>query len=113
MALMASKDAKEIFQYHIKHGADINQIDKTLGTPLMITIRDGSDFELTKWVIEQGADVSIVTAQGAILLVNIIFSISFSFLFHYFFSGDCSHPALSSSIILVLFSFDVFRNSVA
>ena len=64
MALMASKDAKDIFKYHIDHGADINAIDKTLGTPLMITIRDGSDFELTKWVIDQGADVSIVTAQG-------------------------------------------------
>jgi ankyrin repeat protein len=67
MSLMASKDAKEIFQYHIKHGADINAIDKTLGTPLMITIREGSDFEMSKWVIEQGADVSILTPQGTAL----------------------------------------------
>jgi len=67
MSLMAKYDPKEMFLYHVKHGADINAMDKTLGTPLMITIRDGNDFELSKWVIEQGADVSVVTVQGTAL----------------------------------------------
>jgi len=70
MALMAKSDPKEMFLYHIKHGADINSVDPTLGTPLqsvMVTAKDNSDFELCKWVIEQGADVSINTSQGTAL----------------------------------------------
>jgi len=34
---------------------------------LMITLRDGVDFELAKWVIEKGADISVNTAQGTCL----------------------------------------------
>lgn len=45
-----------------------SRVDPTLGTPLMVTIREGSDFELTKWIVEQGADVNKVTSQGTELV---------------------------------------------
>jgi ankyrin repeat protein len=67
MALMAKNDPKGMFLYHLKHGANINAVDKTLGTPLMITIRDNTDgdFAMAKWVIEQGADVAVMTGAGS------------------------------------------------
>jgi len=67
MSIMASKEPKKIFQYHIDHGADVNTIDKTLGTPLMVAIREGADLELAKFVVELGGDVAITNSAGSAL----------------------------------------------
>eukprot|EP01126_Amoeba_proteus_P041441 TRINITY_DN445_c0_g2_i12.p1 TRINITY_DN445_c0_g2~~TRINITY_DN445_c0_g2_i12.p1 ORF type:complete len:425 (-),score=78.84 TRINITY_DN445_c0_g2_i12:135-1409(-) len=67
MALMSNNSPKEMFRYHVDHGANINQIDPTLGTPLMVTIREDSDFTLAKWVVEQGANVNVRCSHGTAL----------------------------------------------
>jgi len=64
MTVMAGDHLKEIFTYLVAHGADINGIDPTLGTPLMLSVREGADFNLTRWLVDQGADVSVVTPTG-------------------------------------------------
>jgi len=64
MTVMAGDHLKEIFTYLVAHGADINGIDPTLGTPLMLSIREDADFKLTRWLVEQGADVTVVTPTG-------------------------------------------------
>jgi len=66
MTVMAGDHLKEIFIYLKEHGADVNGVDPTLGTPLMLSIRDGvKDFELAKWLVdEMGADVTVVARDG-------------------------------------------------
>eukprot|EP01123_Difflugia_compressa_P014425 TRINITY_DN744_c1_g3_i1.p1 TRINITY_DN744_c1_g3~~TRINITY_DN744_c1_g3_i1.p1 ORF type:complete len:400 (-),score=78.31 TRINITY_DN744_c1_g3_i1:233-1252(-) len=61
---MAGDHLKEIFLYLVKHGANIDGIDPTLGTPLMLSIREGGDDKLTRWLVEQGANVAVVTQTG-------------------------------------------------
>jgi len=36
----------------VEWGADINGVDATLGTPLMLSIRDNADFSVTHWLVE-------------------------------------------------------------
>eukprot|EP01124_Arcella_intermedia_P031653 TRINITY_DN7205_c0_g1_i1.p1 TRINITY_DN7205_c0_g1~~TRINITY_DN7205_c0_g1_i1.p1 ORF type:complete len:425 (+),score=96.34 TRINITY_DN7205_c0_g1_i1:65-1339(+) len=67
MTVMAGDHLKEIFTYLVSKGANINGIDPTLGTPLMLSIREGADFKLTRWLVEQGADVTVVTPTGTAL----------------------------------------------
>jgi ankyrin repeat protein len=66
MTVMASEaHMKPIFTYLVQHGADINGIDPTLGTPLMLSIREGADFKVTRWLVEEmHADVNVVTSNG-------------------------------------------------
>jgi ankyrin repeat protein len=65
---MGGERLKDIFIYLVDHGADINGIDKTLGTPLMLSIREGEDFKLTKWLVESmKARVDVVTENGSAL----------------------------------------------
>jgi len=53
----------------VQKGADVNGIDPTLGTPLMLAIRDGvEDFSTARWLVESmGADVTVITPQGTAL----------------------------------------------
>jgi len=64
---MAGDHLKDIFTYLVQHGADINGVDPTLGTPLMLSIREGADFRTTKWLVEMGADVTVKTPLGTAL----------------------------------------------
>jgi ankyrin repeat protein len=68
MTIMGGERLKDIFIYLVNHGADINGIDPTLGTPLMLSIRDGEDFKLTKWLVEtMHARVDVTTDNGSAL----------------------------------------------
>jgi len=52
----------------VNHGADINGIDPTLGTPLMLSIREGEDYKLTRWLVEtMHARVDVVSESGSAL----------------------------------------------
>jgi ankyrin repeat protein len=65
MTTMAGNNAKEIFKYLIDHGGKVDIEDKSLGTSLMIALREGGDEEFAKWIIEEcGADVTVVTRHG-------------------------------------------------
>jgi len=68
MTIMGGEKLKDIFVYLVNHGADINGIDPTLGTPLMLSIREGEDFKLTRWLVEtMHARVDVVTETGTAL----------------------------------------------
>jgi len=68
MTIMGGEKLKDIFIYLVNHGADINGIDPTLGTPLMLSIREGEDFKLTKWLVQDmHARVDVVTDTGTAL----------------------------------------------
>lgn len=65
MTTMANNNAKEIFKYLVEHGADVNIEDDTLGTPLIIALREDGDEEFAKWIVEEmGADVAYKCQKG-------------------------------------------------
>jgi ankyrin repeat protein len=65
MTTMANNNAKEIFRYLLEHGANIDIEDDTLGTTLMIAVREGADEELARWIVDEcHANVAFVTKTG-------------------------------------------------
>eukprot|EP01130_Rhizamoeba_saxonica_P008204 TRINITY_DN3316_c1_g2_i1.p1 TRINITY_DN3316_c1_g2~~TRINITY_DN3316_c1_g2_i1.p1 ORF type:complete len:440 (+),score=87.65 TRINITY_DN3316_c1_g2_i1:61-1380(+) len=76
MTIMASDGSREIFEYLLSQGADINTEDPALGTSLMLSCRGNPDDDFVlkeehllqedtaRWLVELGADVSYVCKTG-------------------------------------------------
>eukprot|EP01128_Nolandella_sp_AFSM9_P006189 TRINITY_DN3123_c0_g1_i1.p1 TRINITY_DN3123_c0_g1~~TRINITY_DN3123_c0_g1_i1.p1 ORF type:complete len:439 (+),score=106.61 TRINITY_DN3123_c0_g1_i1:27-1319(+) len=65
MVVMAEKKWREMFTYLAEHGGNVNAVDPVLGTPLIISLREGGNFEVVKFLIEEmKVDVNFTTSHG-------------------------------------------------
>ena len=56
-------DDLEMVKFLIKAGADVNCIDESGKTPLLLALQDGK-FKIAQYLMKQGSDVNIVDGLG-------------------------------------------------
>mmetsp|Transcript_14717 Transcript_14717/g.46201 ORF Transcript_14717/g.46201 Transcript_14717/m.46201 type:complete len:433 (-) Transcript_14717:111-1409(-) len=65
MAALGKVKNRNFLVYLLREGAQLNRVDAKLGTPLMLTLfSDEPDEQFARWLVEEGADVSIHCTEG-------------------------------------------------
>ncbi len=64
MMVVGNDPEKEIVEYFIKRGVDINHRDNDGNSPLLIMVRNNCGFEAVKILVEAHADVNIQNREG-------------------------------------------------
>ena len=65
MAALGKVKNRNFLVYLLREGAQLNRVDAKLGTPLMLTLfSEEPDEQFARWLVEEGADVSIHCPEG-------------------------------------------------